>query len=114
MTKENLKIQYKELEDELSHLTSVSAKLRVFMASQDFRDLSDLEATLAVTEHHMIESYARVLTMRAALIGGRLADPDGDRPSVNDETPNPIMTPEPREVQMKPGFKVGDTIITEG
>ena len=114
MTKESLKVQYKELEDELSHLTEVSTKLRIFMGSQDFRDLSDLEATLAVTQHHMLESYARVLTMRAALIGGRLADPDGDRPIGNDETPNPIVTPDPPDFSMGKSTKIGNTIITEG
>lgn len=114
MTKESLKVQYKEIEDELSHLTTISTKLRIFMSSQDFRDLSDLEATLAVTQHHQLEAYARVLTMRAALIGGRLADPDGDRPVGNDETPNPIVTPEPAEFQTGPSVKVGNTIITEG
>lgn len=114
MTKETMKVQYKEIEDELSHLTEVSTKLRVFMASQDFRDLSDLEATLAVAQHHMIESYARVLTMRAALYGGRLADPDGDRPVGNDETPNPIVTPDPPDFSTGRSAKIGNTIITEG
>jgi len=114
MTKETLKAQYKELEDELSHLTEVSTKLRVFMASQDFRDLSDLEATLAVAQHHTIETYARMLTMRAALIGGRLADPDGDRPVGNDETPNPIVTPDPPDFSTGKSTRVGNTIITEG
>jgi len=114
MDKENLKVQYKEIEEELSHLTSISMKLRIFMQSQEFKDLSDLEATLAVTQHHQLEAYARVLTMRAALIGGRLQDPDGDRPSTNDETPNPLITPEPKEFNMGHSVKVGNTIITEG
>lgn len=114
MTKENLKVQYKELEDELSHLTEISTKLRVFIGSQDFRELSDLEATLAVTQHHMLESYARILTMRAALIGGRLADPDGDRPASNDETPNPLVTPDPPDFSTGRSVKIGNTVVTEG
>jgi len=114
MTKETLKVQYKELEDELSHLTEVSTRLRVFISSQDFRELSDLEATLVVAQHHAIETYARMLTMRAALIGGRLADPDGDRPVGNDETPNPIMTPYTPEISIGKSAVVGNTIITEG
>lgn len=115
MTKENLKVQYKELEDELSRLAEVSSKLRIFIQSQDFKELSDLEATLAVTQHHQLEAYARVLTMRAALIGGRLSDPDGEKGSVNDETPAPeIFTPQSGEVVTGASVKVGDTIITEG
>ena len=115
MTKENMKLQYKELEDEITRLTEFSAKHRAFLASQDFKELSDLEATLAVTQHHQLEAYARTLMMRAALIGGRLSDPDGEKPSVNDETPTPvIITPERGEVSTSGGFKVGNTIITEG
>ena len=115
MTKENMKVQYKELEEEISHLTQVSMKLRVFLGSQEFKELSDLEATLAVTQHHQLEAYARVLTMRAALLGGRLADPDGDRPSCNDETPNPIIVPDPPKVDVSGrSVKVGSTIVTEG
>lgn len=114
MTKETMKIQYKELEEELTHLTEVSMKLRIFLGSQDFKDLSDLEATLAVAQHHQLEAYARILTMRAALYGGRLQDPDGDRPTTNDETPNPIITPEPAEFQTGHSVKVGNTLITEG
>lgn len=114
MTKENLKAQYDAIEKQLSDLTEVSTRLRVFIGSQDFRDLSDLEATLAITQHHMLESYARVLTMRAALIGGRLSDPDGEKVSVNDETPNPIVTPDPPELVTGNSVKVGDTVITEG
>ena len=115
MTKENMKVMYKELEDELSHLTEVSTKLRIFIGSQDFKDLSDLEATLAVTQHHQLEAYARVLTMRAALIGGRLADPDGESTTVNDETPNKVIVPDKPEFTVSgKSVKVGNTIITEG
>lgn len=115
MTKEVMKIYYKELEDEISHLRDVSMKLRVFLASQDFKDLSDLEATLAVSQHHQLEAYARTLTMRAALYGGRLADPDGEKQVTNDETPNPLVKPEPPEMNTSgTAVKVGSTIITEG
>lgn len=104
----------KELEDELSHLTEQSMKLKIFLGSQDFKELSDLEATLAVTQHHQLEAYARILTMRAALLGGRIQDPDGDRPYANDETPNPIITPDPPSFQTGPSVKIGNTIISEG
>ncbi len=115
MTKENMKLQLKKLEDHLSALTEVSRDLRIFIHSQDFKELSDIEATLAVTQHHQLEAYARTLTMRAAFIGGRLQDPDGERPSVNDETPNPIITkPESHEINLNHSVKVGGTIITEG
>lgn len=113
MTKENMTVMYKELEDQLAQLTEISVKLRVFMQSQDFKELSDLEATLAVSQHHQLEAYARTLTMRAALIGGRLQDPDGDRPYSNDETPNKVITPPAPEFSMGAGTKVGNTIITE-
>lgn len=114
MTKETMQVQYKEIEKELEHLTEVSMKLRIFIQSQDFRDLSDLEATLAVAQHHQLEAYARVLTMRAALLGGRLQDPDGERTSVNDETPNKVITPPAPEVVTGKSVKVGDTLISEG
>ena len=114
MTKEHMNVQMKEIEDELSHLTEQSMKLRIFMGSQDFKELSDLEATLAVTQHHQLEAYARILTMRAALIGGRLQDPDGDRPYSNDETPNPIITQDPPSLHTGPSVKIGNTIISEG
>lgn len=112
MNKENMKLQYKELEDELSALTATSMKLRIFMNSQEFKELSDLEATLVVTQHHTLESYARVLTMRAALLGGRLQDPDGERPYANDETPNPVITPDPPEFTTEHGTKIGSTVVT--
>lgn len=115
MTKEQMKVQYDDLEREISHLTEVSVKLRAFIKSQEFKELSDLEATLVVTQHHQLEAYARVLTMRAALLGGRLADPDGERPACNDETPNPIITPDPPQVSVSGrSVKVGNTIVTEG
>lgn len=114
MTKEHMKVQMKEFEEELSHLTEQSMKLKIFLGSQDFKELSDLEATLAVTQHHQLEAYARVLTMRAALLGGRMQDPDGDRPYANDETPNPLVTPDPPEFKSGPSVKIGDTIVSEG
>ena len=115
MTKEQMKIQYDDLEREISHLTEVSVKLRVFIKSQEFKELAALEATLVVAQHHQLEAYARILTMRAALLGGRLADPDGERPSCNDETPSPIITPDPPQVSVSGhSVKVGNTIVTEG
>ena len=114
MDKANMKTQLSELEEELSRLTETSVKLRLYIGSAEFKELSDLEATLAVTQHHALEAYARVLTMRAALLGGRLQDPDGERPSTNDETPNPIIQPSAPEILANPGVKIGNTIVTEG
>jgi hypothetical protein len=115
MTKEQMKAQYDDLEREISHMTEVSVKLRAFIGSKEFKELSDLEATLAVTQHHQLEAYARVLTIRAALFGGRLADPDGEKPACNDETPNPIIVPDPPQVSVNGrSVKVGNTIVTEG
>lgn len=109
-----MKLQYNELEKEISHLTEISTKLRAFIGSQSFKDLSDLEATLAVTQHHQLEAYARTLTMRAALFGGRLQDPDGEKIYTNDETPNPLHMPDPPEFKTGHSVKIGNTIISEG
>ena len=115
MTKDAMKLQYDRLEKEIEHLSEESMQIKLFINGDDFKGLSDLEATLAVTQHHMLESYARVLMMRAALFGGRLQDPDGTKTTVNDETPNPIVTEPPRpEVQTGRSVRVGDTVITEG
>lgn len=115
MTKDAMRVYYDQLEQEINHLSEESMKLKIFMNSDDFKGLSDLEATLAVTQHHQLEAYARVLMMRAALFGGRLQDPDGCKETVNDETPNPIVTEAPKpEMQMGHSVRVGNTIITEG
>lgn len=114
MTKEDMKQQYDLIEKDIEALKEISLRLRPFMQSQEFKELSDLEAALCLAEHHQIESLARVLIMRAALIGGRLSDPDGDRVYANDETPNPIITEAPGEFHTGHSVKVGGTIITEG
>lgn len=114
MTKENMKAQYDAIEKDLDYLKDVSLRLRAFINSQEFKELSDLEAALCVSEHHQLEGFARTLTMRAALIGGRLSDPDGERVYTNDETPNPIITEAPGEFRTGHSVKVGGTIITEG
>ena len=114
MKKEDMKRMYDEIEAELSRLTEVSMRLRMFIQSQDFRDLSDLEATLTVSQHHQLEAYARTLTMRAALLGGRLADPDGEKISVNDETPSKVIEPPEPVIATGKAVKVGNTIIQEG
>jgi hypothetical protein len=115
MTKESMKQQYDELESEISRLAELASRHRAFIGSQEFKELSDLEAALAVSQYHQLEAYGRTLMMRAALLGGRLSDPDGERPSGNDETPAPeIIVPKPGEFRMGGGIKVGGTVVSEG
>ena len=114
MTKEEMKVQMKDLEEQIGYMAQQAAKLAAFIKSDTFRGLPDLDATLVIQQNHLIAAYYRTLNMRAALIGGLLKDPDGDRAFVNDETPNKVIVHVGGSIDTRQGHAVGNTIIQEG
>lgn len=114
MTKEEMKVQMKDLEEQIGYMAQQAAKLAAFIKSDAFRGLPDLDATLVIQQNHLIAAYYRTLNMRAALIGGLLKDPDGDRAFVNDETPNKVIVHVGGSIDTRQGHAVGNTIIQEG
>lgn len=114
MNKEQMKARLNDLEEQISYMTVQAAKLAAFIKSPEFRGLPDIEATLVIQQNHLIAAYYRTLTLQAALLGGMLQDPEGDKAFVNDETPSPVLDRVEGEINTNTGHAVGNTIIQEG
>ena len=64
---ERMKIEYNELTERLT-------KLRVFVKSDKFAQLSAIQRDLLQQQENAMETYARVLSQRIILNGGKISN----------------------------------------